>query len=147
MEKKYNKIEEFISKDYSKLMVIWESSVRATHNFLLEEDFLYYKKKLPIDYFPNIKLYTISSNENIFGFLGASEDNIEMLFISDLYRGNGHGKRLLDFATNELHLKKVDVNEQNFLAVNFYKNFGFKIIKRSLQDNEGKRYPILHMKL
>lgn len=28
---------------YNDLIVIWETSVRATHHFLKEEDFLYYK--------------------------------------------------------------------------------------------------------
>ncbi|WP_262694261.1 GNAT family protein [Chryseobacterium daecheongense] len=31
-------------KDYPRIMEIWESSVKATHDFLKEEDFNYFKK-------------------------------------------------------------------------------------------------------
>ena len=33
--------------DYPRLMEIWESAVLSTHDFLKEEDFLYYKERLP----------------------------------------------------------------------------------------------------
>ena len=34
--------------DHPRLMEIWESSVLNTHDFLKEEDFLYYKEQLPV---------------------------------------------------------------------------------------------------
>ena len=33
--------------DYPRLVEIWESAVSATHDFLKEEDFRYYKQQLP----------------------------------------------------------------------------------------------------
>lgn len=42
--------------DYPRLIEIWESAVLSTHDFLKEEDFLYYKEQLPV-YF-SMSLYS-----------------------------------------------------------------------------------------
>lgn len=130
--------------DYSQLMAVWESSVKATHHFLKPEDFEFYKMIIP-DYFPNVDLYVISSGEKIYAFMGISDDNLEMLFVSADSRAKGYGKSLLMYALNKLNVKKVDVNEQNTRAVGFYERFGFKVIGRSEKDSMGKDYPILKM--
>ncbi|MEN0678671.1 GNAT family N-acetyltransferase, partial [Plesiomonas shigelloides] len=47
----------------------------------------------------------------------------------------------------QLGATKVEVNEQNPLAVGFYEHMGFKVISRSPVDDMGKPFPILHMTL
>ena len=42
--------------DHPRLMEIWESAVLNTHDFLKEEDFLYYKEQLPV-YFQHVTLF------------------------------------------------------------------------------------------
>ena len=42
--------------DYPRLIEIWESAVLSTHDFLKEEDFLYYKEQLPV-YFQYVILF------------------------------------------------------------------------------------------
>ena len=42
--------------DYPRLMEIWESAVLSTHDFLKEEDFIYYKGQLPV-YFQYVNLF------------------------------------------------------------------------------------------
>jgi len=42
--------------DYPRLIEIWESAVLSTHDFLKEEDFLYYKEQLPV-YFQYVALF------------------------------------------------------------------------------------------
>ena len=79
--------------------------------------------------------------------MGIAEENLEMLFVDNEYRGIGIGKKLIAYATANLHVTKVDVNEQNTQAVGFYKYMGFNIVRRSELDGEGKEYPILHMQL
>lgn len=127
-------------------MEIWESAVVATHDFLSGEDFEYYKSRLP-DYLGNVSLYVFCEGEVIKGFLGVSEDKIEMLFIDDRYRGKGVGKILLKYAIEELSIKKVDVNEQNAQARAFYEHFGFKKYHRAELDSERKHYPVLYLSL
>lgn len=139
-------IREITEIDYPRLMEIWQSAVLNTHDFLKEEDFLYYKEMLPT-YFEHVALFGFEKEEVLVGFIGTSKENIEMLFIDNNFRGNGIGKKLITFAISTLKINKVDVNEQNTQAVDFYKYVGFKIVKRSALDEKGKEYPILHMEL
>ena len=132
--------------DYPRLMGIWESAVLSTHDFLKEEDFLYYKERLPV-YFQYVNLFGFEQEGILIGFMGIAEGNLEMLFIDNKYRGAGIGKKLITYAIDNLQVTKVDVNEQNVQAVDFYEYMGFNIYKRSNLDGEGKEYPILHMQL
>ena len=134
--------------DYETLINIWENSVRATHDFLKEEDLQFYKPLILNEYFHQVKLFCHKdSNLEITGFMGIADDNLEMLFINPVSRGNGIGKELLIYAIEQQKVKRVDVNEQNVQAVGFYKHMGFGVVKRSEFDGAGKHYPILHMEL
>ena len=44
------------------------------------------------------------------------------------------------------NIKFVDVNEENKKALCFYLKKGYKIISRDAFDNQGKPFPILHLK-
>ena len=132
--------------DYPRLMEIWESAVLSTHDFLKEEDFLYYKERLPV-YFQYVNLFGFEQEGILIGFMGIAEGNLEMLFIDNKYRGAGIGKKLITYAIDNLQVTKVDVNEQNVQAVGFYEYMGFNIYKRSNLDGEGNEYLILHMQL
>lgn len=139
-------IREIKVTDYPRLMEIWVSAVSATHDFLKEADFQYYKEQLPV-YFQHVALFGFEHEGVLVGFMGISDGSLEMLFVHDSYRGIGAGKSLITYAISDLQVTKVDVNEQNIQAVGFYKHIGFKVYKRSDLDGEGKEYPILHMQL
>lgn len=140
-------ISEASAKDYPVLVDIWESAVLATHDFLSQEDFLFYKSRLPL-YFAHTSLYIFKDEYlTVKGFLGVSEDNIEMLFVENASRGMGIGRKLLNFAIDSLKIKKVDVNEQNTYALEFYERRGFKRIGYTDSDSEGKNYPIISLEL
>lgn len=133
-------------EDYETLAGIWERSVMATHSFLKEEDFFEIKAALIPDYFPNVDLYAIADNDVYAGFIGLSPDSIEMLFIDSDRRGQSYGSALIEFA-KQRGATKVDVNEQNPSALNFYKAKGFCMIGRDETDDAGRPYPILHLSL
>ncbi|MDE6574126.1 MAG: GNAT family N-acetyltransferase [Muribaculaceae bacterium] len=132
--------------DYITLVGIWERSVRATHEFLKEEDFNEIKEALIPYYFPNVDTFAIADKGLFAGFIGLSPDSIEMLFIDSNLRGQGYGSALIDFA-KQRGVTKVDVNEHNLSALNFYKAKGFHIISRDEKDEAGRPYPILHLSL
>ncbi len=133
-------------EDYETLAGIWERSVMATHSFLKEEDFNEIKAALIPDYFPNVDLYAIADNGVYVGFLGLNPNSIEMLFIDNDRRGRGYGSALMEYAKQH-GATKVDVNEQNPSALNFYKSKGFRITAKDLTDGAGRPYPILHLSL
>jgi putative acetyltransferase len=142
------KIDRIRKTEYPEVVQLWESSVRATHHFLKEEDIEYFKPLILNTYLDAVELRCMRNDENnILGFLGVAEQNLEMLFIDPEHRGKGVGKSLLDYAMENLNVTKVDVNEQNEQAVGFYEHCGFEVIGRSELDSSGKPYPILHMAL
>jgi len=142
------KVEKVSKNDYAEIVEVLEASVRATHTFLTEDDITFFKPLILNQYLDAVTLRCLKDeNGNILGFIGASDNSLEMLFLSPKYRGMGLGKHLLKLATEEFGVTKVDVNEQNPEACGFYKHFGFSVIGRSELDGSGKPYPILHMEL
>ena len=131
--------------DFPFLIDLWERSVRATHDFLPEEEISNLKPLILNEYFQHVLLHKYVKDGQIAGFVGTSPDNIEMLFIEPDFRGQGIGKALTQFVIDELKIQKVDVNEQNPQAIGFYQKLGFVVISRSELDGQGKPYPLLHL--
>lgn len=142
------KIEKTSKSNYPELVAVWEASVRATHHFLKEEDIAYFKPLILNVYLDAVELRCVKNDkQEIIGFIGVAEQNLEMLFIHPDYSGKGIGKQLLKYSIDELNVIKVDVNEDNHQAVGFYEKYGFNTYKRSELDSTGKPFPILHMQL
>ncbi|WP_371929379.1 acetyltransferase [Photobacterium sp. CCB-ST2H9] len=142
------KIEQAKKKDHQKLIEIWESSVRATHDFLKESDLQALKPLILNQYFDAVDLKCVRNPDGeIMGFCGVHGDNIEMLFVSPDVRGKGVGSALVHHAIHVQSVKKVDVNEQNEQALGFYQHLGFTVTSRSPLDGQGNPYPILHLVL
>lgn len=142
------KIDTATKTDHLKLIEIWEASVRATHSFLSEENIRSLKPLILEHYFDAVDLRVAKDgNDEIVGFIGIADQNIEMLFISPSHRKKGIGSILLKNAINNQGAKKVDVNEQNPDAVAFYKHLGFTEVGRSPLDGQGNPFPLLHMEL
>ena len=134
--------------EYPAIVTLWEASVRATHDFLQEEDILFFRPLILNEYLKAVDLNCVRDDKGlILGFSGVAEGNLEMLFVHPDTSGKGVGKTLLIHAIKNQLITKVDVNEQNPKALEFYLKNGFKIISRSELDGAGKPYPILHLQL
>lgn len=142
------KIETATKEDHARLLEVWEASVRATHDFLKEEDLLALKPLLRDQYFDAVEL-SLARNDagEIVGFCGVHEDKIEMLFVAPEHRGTGVGTMLALHAITSKGATKVDVNAQNRQALGFYEHLGFCVVGHSPTDPQGKPYPLLHMAL
>lgn len=141
-------LENVCPEDYAEMLDVWENSVRATHDFISEDDITSFKPMIIEQAFPAVTLKCVKNEAgSIIGFVGVHDAKIEMLFILNKVRGQGVGKVLLRYAIEQLGATEVDVNEQNPQAVGFYQHMGFMIIARSPLDSMGKPFPILHMKL
>ncbi|WP_207741133.1 GNAT family N-acetyltransferase [Paraclostridium bifermentans] len=136
------------NKDMEEILDTWESSVRATHDFLSEEGIISIKSQVIEGAKYVSKLLCVRDNNGIIkAFMGIHDFKIEMLFVSNESRGHGVGKRLVEYAIEVLNVNYVDVNEQNSQALGFYEHMGFKVFKKSEFDEQGNPFPILHMKL
>lgn len=141
-------VENVLPEYYEEMLDVWENSVRATHDFITEEDIAFFKPMIVEQAFPAVTLKCVKSpNGSILGFVGVHDAKVEMLFVLDQARGQGIGKLLLQYAIDNLKVNLVDVNGQNPLAVGFYEHMGFRVISRSPVDDMGKPFPILHMQL
>lgn len=134
-----------VKENYPDIIDIWSKSVEHTHDFLKQDDFEQIKQVIP-KYLDLLDVQLWYRHGEIIGFSALSKDHLEMLFLDPCYQGKGHGTTIIQIMINE-GLKTVDVNEQNTGAYSFYKSHGFKQIGRDEKDNEGRDYPILHMKL
>ena len=130
----------------TKLLQIWESSVRATHLFLSEEEIENIKRYVPQALRAVPHLIVAEEDGVPVAFAGTDGHRLEMLFVSAVDRGKGIGKRLLQYAVEVCSVNELTVNEQNPLAVGFYEHMGFTICKRSETDEQGNPYPLYYMK-
>ena len=118
------------------LLEVWESSVKAIHLFLSEEEI------------ENIKNYVPQAIQEIpYLIIAVNEHQVPIGFISDVERGKGLGRELLTFGIEKYSVNDLAVNEQNPLAKGFYEYMGFKVYKRTECDEQGNPYPLLYMKL
>jgi putative acetyltransferase len=135
--------------DIDALVALWERSVRATHDFLTEADIA--------DLHPRVgealqddalDLWVlVDAGGTPIGFLGLAGDDISALFLDPAHLGLGGGRLLVSHA-QELRGGEltVDVNEQNPAAREFYEALGFTVVGRSPLDDEGRPFPLLHMR-
>jgi len=134
--------------EFDSLVRVWEAAVRATHDFLSEEDIAWLRPRIRHDYLAAVDLRVFKGDDGaVLGFVGVAQDKVEMLFIAPEVRGRGIGRRLLHCAVAHLGATAVDVNEQNPQAIGFYLHEGFEIAGRSPVDGQGKPFPLLHLRL
>lgn len=140
-------INPYSSENKIPLISVWERSVLATHSFLDPSDFEEIKVLVQGIDFNSFPVYCLLKENEVIGFMGIEDRKVEMLFIDPKCFGQGHGKRLMDYAIENHNVDKVDVNEQNSDAVGFYEHLGFVVYERTEKDDQGRNYPILRMKL
>lgn len=154
------KVRKLGPEHYARLVEIWAAAVRATHDFLSEEDFNYFHARIAAEYLPNVELYGAFTGaapegpESCLGFMGLARPepgaenspiSVEMLFVDPQAHRRGIGRTLLNHAKGMSGKLLLDVNEQNGGATDFYLHEGFVITGRSPLDPGGKPYPLLHM--
>lgn len=128
------------------LLGVWESSVRATHLFLSEQEIEGIKQYVPQALRGVPHLIIAEEDGAIAAFAGIDGRKIEMLFVAAKSRGRGIGRQLLQYAFDVYAVNELTVNEQNPQAIAFYEHMGFWVCKRSDIDEQGNAYPILYMK-
>ena len=80
--------------DHPRLMEIWESAVLNTHDFLKEEDFLYYKEQLPV-YFQHVTLFGFEQEGILIGFMGLQKGTLKCYLLTIIIEAQELGKNWL----------------------------------------------------
>lgn len=129
-------------EDAADLLAIWRKAVDSSHDFLAPADRAAIEP-LVADYVANASLQVAVVDGALVGFMGVSRQKIDSLFIDPRAQGQGVGRILADLVPLPA---EVDVNEQNAKAVAFYRNLGFEVTGTSPLDDQGRPYPLLHMR-
>ena len=128
--------------DAEDLFRIWLSAVEATHHFLTPEDQAGIEP-LVHDYVRTSPLLGAEKDGVLVAFMGQTGRNIDSLFIDVSAQRKGIGRILVERVGSPA---TVDVNEQNENGVAFYRHLGFEVVGRSELDEDGRPYPLLHMR-
>ncbi|MDR0828467.1 MAG: GNAT family N-acetyltransferase [Desulfovibrio sp.] len=137
--------------DFARLLQIWEAAVRASHDFLTEDDIADIREQLS-DIFPQTEDLVVSTaGMSLVGFMGlcaitGGKGKVDMLFIDPAFQAQGVGTDLLDYAKSKYRHLILDVNEQNRKARIFYEKNGFVVMSRSAVDSQGRPLPLLHLR-
>ena len=120
----------------SRLLTVWESSVRATHLSLSDSEIKSIKEYVP-QALNGIAHLMIAEEETGFpvAFMGIEDGTLEMLFISPEERGKGLGKRLIQYGIKNYAVEKLAVNDPQ--AKGFYEHMDFQVYKRTDHDAFG----------
>ena len=135
------------SKLMEQLLLVWESSVRATHLFLSDVEIERIKIHVP-QFLEEVPCLFLAEDEagHPVAFMGLADRSLEMLFVASEMRGRGIGKRLLEYGIDNNSIETLTVNEQNSQARGFYEHMGFQVYKRTELDEQGDPYPLLYMR-
>lgn len=144
---KYYELQERTSQLLSRLLDIWEQSVRATHLFLSDAEVGQIKAYVP-QALQGVKHLILAEEENgqIVAFMGVEKKRLEMLFLLPMERKKGIGRALVEYGIQRFGIEEVTVNEQNPQAAGFYEHLGFEVYRRTERDEQGNPYPLLYMK-
>ena len=130
-----------------RLLKVWESSVRATHLFLSDDEIKSIREYVPRALRGIAHLVIAEEKTGCpVAFMGVEDGSLEMLFIAPEERGKGLGKRLLQYGMENHGVERLAVNEQNPQARGFYEHMGFRVYKRTALDEQGNPYPLLYLR-
>ncbi|HEY4374782.1 MAG TPA: acetyltransferase [Burkholderiales bacterium] len=133
--------------DGERVVEIWRAAVDATHHFLTPED----RAAIDVDacaLLPHLPLWlAVDRNDGPLAFMALEQGCMAALFVDPAQRGAGVGRMLVEFALALFPVLTTDVNEQNGQAVGFYERLGFAPTGRSALDDQGRAYPLIHLRL
>lgn len=132
--------------DLEALVEVWASAVDATHRFLSRTDRREIEVQVRVYLATTPVTVAADADDRAVGFLHFEDGRINALFVHAGHHGRGIGRRLIDHASGFSPVLTLDVNEQNEQARAFYAHMGFEQIGRSPVDDEGRPYPLLHLR-
>nr|WP_076744295.1 acetyltransferase [Sphingomonas jeddahensis] len=132
--------------DGARIVQIWRDAVDATHDFLSPEDRVAIEE-LVRGFLPDASSWlAVDEADRPLAFMLIEAGHMEALFVDPVCRGTGVGAALVRHALALHPTLTTDVNEQNGQAVGFYERMGFHRTGRSPTDDQGRPYPLIHLR-
>jgi putative acetyltransferase len=134
------------SADRERILDIWRGAVDETHHFLHPGD----RRDIEVEvvaFLPKMSLWlAVNCDDMALGFTLLDGCCMEALFIHPEHRGLGIGRALVQHALSLHSSITTEVNEQNLQAIGFYRHLGFERIGYSQHDQQGRPYPLIHLR-
>ncbi|MFB7888219.1 acetyltransferase [Cellulosimicrobium cellulans] len=132
--------------DTGALVDVWRRAVEATHDFLTPDDIAELEVGVRDEYLAAVDVTVAERDGRVAGFVGTVGHRVEMLFVDPDLHGQGVGRALLAHVGRGHPVLELDVNEQNPAALGFYRAQGFEVTGRSATDDQGRPFPLLHLR-
>lgn len=124
------------NSDIDRIMDIWINTTIKAHSFVKQEYWMENYDIVKNTYLPSSDTYIYEDNEDIKGFISVIDNEfIGALFIDYKYQGYGIGKKLIDYIYGIYTKLALTVYKDNYRAVQFYKQMGFKVIDEMCNED------------
>ena len=109
-----------------KLLSVYKKSIEHLYNTMPNKDIEEMNDNTE-KMIKNIENLIIVKNndENIIGFMGCEDENLEMLYLHPDYKKQGLGKELMNIAINNHNVSKAHIVKVNTDGIDFCKHMGF----------------------
>jgi putative acetyltransferase len=132
--------------DAERALQIWRDAVDATHHFLSPGDRSAIESEVR-SFLPATPLcLAVDEDDVVTGFMVLTGGHIDALFVDPARHGQGVGRALVEHGVVLHPAITTDVNAQNEGAAGFYTRLGFIPTGRSDTDDQGRPYPLVHLR-
>jgi putative acetyltransferase len=131
-------IRKFKESDMDQVLKIWlDASVKA-HDFVERRFWESRLDDMRNIYLPAGENYVYEEDGQIKGFFALVDETLAAIFVDPVCQGRGIGTKLISKA-KELRLAlRLTVYCKNTKSVDFYKNCGFEIVEKQIDENTGE---------
>lgn len=133
-----NMIKQLESFEIEEVMNIWLKTNITAHSFISEQYWIKNYNVVKEEYMPISTTFVYKEDGIIKAFISIINNSfIGALFVLKDYQGQGIGRKLLDHCKSLYSSLELGVYEENMDAVNFYRNCGFVIRKKQINEDSG----------
>ena len=131
-------IRELRKVDINKVAEIWLDTNIKTHYFISAQ---YWKSNFELvkELLLQATVYVYEDKQEIQGFIGLSNEDIEGIFVSAEMQSQGIGKILLNYVKGKRNKLILNVYQKNTRAISFYQREGFEIQYSGLDEATGEK--------
>ena len=131
-------IRELRKADITKVANIWLDTNITAHYFIPAQ---YWKSNFELvkELLLQATVYVYEDKQDIQGFVGLSDKDLEGIFVSAEMQSQGIGKILLNYVKGKRNNLLLHVYQKNTRAISFYQREGFEIQCNGIDEATGER--------
>lgn len=131
-------VRKFEVKDTERVMQIWLAVNMETHDFVPDDYWLSQYQSVQ-EQLLQADVYVYEQDQEIYGFVGMTDDYLAGIFVDKKCRSMGIGKSLLECVKKNYPAFTLNVYEKNQRAVDFYLREGLFIVSKGIDEDTAER--------